>query len=87
MGHYHVVENTPGCMPDNDPACFRSRKAAERYAASLAEELRESGCRVSGSARNGGYYGELACDDLGRVIEVVEIDGPPCQDTAGGGAS
>ncbi len=68
--HYHVVENTPGYMPESDPAVFGSKRAAESYAAELARELREDGYHTSGSAQDGQIYAERDADDLGRVIEV-----------------
>lgn len=85
MGHYHVVENTPGYMPESEPACFKSRRAAEQYAADLARQLRDDGYKVSGNARDG-YWAHRDPDDpydLGRVIEIVEVEGPPCPDAAG----
>lgn len=80
MAHYHVIENTPGYLPDSEPACFRTKASAEAYARELAEELRGEGYHVSGSAKGGGYYAERSRDDLGRVIEIVALDEPPCPD-------
>ena len=71
--HYHVVENTPGYLPESDPYTTTSRRDAERYAAQLAAELREEGYRVRGA--RGDYYAERDADDLGRVVEVM-----PCLD-------
>ena len=71
--HYHVCENTPGYLPDSDPATFTSKRDAMAYARSLASELRDDGYHVRGS--HGNYYGELDANDLGRVIETS-----PCQD-------
>jgi hypothetical protein len=70
--HYHVVENTPGYLPDDmdNPCIFTNRKEAVTYARELADELRELGYRVSG--RDGDYYGELHANDLGRAIETME---------------
>ena len=83
--HYHVVENTPGYLPDSDdPAIFTSRRAAERYASSLAQELRTmyldhgEPYHLSGSARNGIIYGERDEADLGRVIEIIDCVEPDC---------
>jgi hypothetical protein len=64
--HYHVIENTPGYMPDSEPACFSTRGAAVAYARSLARSLREDGYTVSG--RDGEYFGERSATDLGRYI-------------------
>ena len=43
--HYHVIENTPGYLPDTDqpPFAYTSRRAAESYAKDLADEYREHG--------------------------------------------
>lgn len=73
--HYHVTENTPGYLPENvdNPAVFSSKRSAQSYAYSLAQELREEGYRVSGS--EGDYYAELSSSDLGRAIETTACDG------------
>jgi hypothetical protein len=68
--HYHVIENTPGYLPDSDPAIFTHRRDAVAYARDLAASLRDDGYRVRGS--NGDYYGERDADDLGRAIETLE---------------
>ena len=77
---YHVLESTPGYMPEVEPAHFNSKRAAHEYAQGLARELREAGYRVSGA--RGDYYGERPRDsyDLGRVIETVWCEEPECQD-------
>lgn len=69
MAHYHVVENTPGYMPDTEPSTWRTEKEAEAEAASLAKELQEQGYRVRRTQN--GYYAERDDDDLGRVIEIL----------------
>ena len=79
MAHYHVIENTPGYLPDSEPLCFRTAKAAQHYAHTLASSLREEGYQVSGTMQNG-YYAERSAQDLGRVIEIVAMDGEPCPD-------
>lgn len=65
-----VIENTPGHMPDSEPADFRTKRQAMAYAASLANELREQGYQVTGS--HGNYTAEHPdrIHDLGRVIET-----------------
>jgi hypothetical protein len=78
MTHYHVIENTPGYMPDDpDPSVFTSKRDAQAYAQELAESLREDGYHVSGNRRDG-YYGERDANDLGRVIEISDCDEPDC---------
>lgn len=74
MDRWIVVENTPGYLPDSEPAGFPNRKDANRYAAELARTLREDGYVVYGSAQSGYYAAEMPGDayDLGRVIEVHE---------------
>lgn len=74
--HYHVVENTPGYLPDSDPSTHTSRLNAERDAAELARQLREDGYHTRGSARSGQIYAERDARDLGRVIEVI-----PCAES------
>ena len=71
---YVVVENTPGYLPDSDPAEFDTYEDATGYVAFLVEELREAGyvCLPDGA---GGYECEFpdAPYDLGRVIELTEL--------------
>ncbi len=69
---YVVVENTPGYLPDSEPASFVRKQDALDHMRDLAEELREDGYKVRGSMREGGYYGERHSNDLGRVIELSE---------------
>lgn len=69
---YLVIENTPGCLPESEPLHYTSRRDAERDAADRAREYRESGYRVTGNCKDG-YYCERHSNDLGRVIEVVEV--------------
>lgn len=61
-----VIENTPGYMPDSEPAAFTNRKEAASYAYSLAKDLRDQGYKVIGS--DGFYDATLHANDLGRVI-------------------
>lgn len=83
MAHYHVVENTPGYLPDSEPACFRTLRGAQDYARQLAQELRDEDYHVFGNASDVGYYEAVRdADDLGRRIEIVEMDGQPCPDAA-----
>ena len=69
-----VVENTPGYMPESDPAEFASVADARAYARDLAETARDEGYRVTGSASSGRY--DIAdpgtTHDLGRVIEIID---------------
>lgn len=67
---YVVMENTPGYMPDTEPAEFANRREVGQYALSLARELREQGYRVTGNMREG-YYAERDADDLGRIIKIL----------------
>jgi hypothetical protein len=73
MSHWHVIENTPGYLPESEPFVTEDRQEAESYARDLAEELREEYGRrnVRGNARDG-YYASRGANDLGRVIEVTE---------------
>lgn len=74
MRRYVVVENTPGYLPDEEPAEFTNRREAGQYALSLARELKEQGYRVTGNMRDG-YYAERDADDLGRIIEILPYYG------------
>lgn len=75
--HWHVIENTPGYLPDSDPATFASLEDAMNYAADLAEELKEDGYQVDDEG-DGNYYAERDARDLGRVIETMECDESEC---------
>ena len=76
--HYHVIENTPGYLPDSDPYITTRRADAERVASSLARELREDGYKTWGSARSWSIHAERDSSDLGRVIEIVECTDDLC---------
>jgi hypothetical protein len=82
--HFHVIENTPGYMPDSEPAYFRSRVNAGGYALELARELREDGYRVSGN-KSIGYQAHRRNDDndLGRVIEIHDCYEAECYEADG----
>lgn len=71
---YVVVENTPGYLPDEEPAEFTNRREAGQYALSLARELRTQGYQVKGNMRVG-YYAERDADDLGRIIKILPYYG------------
>ena len=71
---YHVVESTPGYLPEDPATCFSSRRGAEGYAAELARELRDEGYHTSGSARRWSIWAERDEGDLGRVIEITDCE-------------
>ena len=77
--HYHVVENTPGYLPESEPSCHSSLREAREAALEMKHQLREEGYHVSGSLRAGYFYAVLNHEDLGRVIEIIEMEGEPCQ--------
>jgi hypothetical protein len=69
---YVVTENTPGCMPESEPAVFPNEKAAKDYAFSLVDELLEQGYYIILTDEgdiSGRVYMESHSKDLGRVIE------------------
>lgn len=70
--HYHVIESTPGYLPDSDPATFTNKRTAIAHAYSLCRELREDGYRMSGSQGNYSGTTDAKMYDLGRVIETFE---------------
>ncbi len=89
MKHYHVVENTPGYLPESEAATFTNRHAAERYASSLADELtqqildirREQGIEHGtftreGSARKGLIW--VTGAGFNRVVEILECEDDSC---------
>lgn len=78
--HYHVVENTPGYLPDSDmPSTYPTKHAAQDAAQELADGYRndfDNEYIVTGNKRDG--YEIDAPEkmyDLGRVIEII-----PCAD-------
>jgi hypothetical protein len=71
--HWHVIENTPGYMPDSDPGTFSARRDAVRDATALARELREDGYHGRTTFDRDGYgYLERDARDLGRVITIEQ---------------
>jgi hypothetical protein len=77
--HYHVIENTPGYLPDDcePPFPYSTKAAAGQAAYESACELREQGYRVWGNQREG-YYGERDSSDLGRNISIVRCCEEEC---------
>jgi hypothetical protein len=78
--HFHVVENSPGYLPESDPLITRSKRAARAYAKTLAEDLREAGYRVTGNQEDG-YSAERSPADH-RVVEIVECHDALCSPEA-----
>ena len=74
---YLVIENTPGYMPDVEPAEFDDYAEAVAYANELADELEEEGYTTDrGWASRDNFYAINATHwdrihDLGRTIEVT----------------
>ncbi len=68
-GKWVVIENTPGYMPDDEPAEFDTKRAAMGHMVELKHELIELGYHVRGTASEG-YYAERDSNDLGRVVEI-----------------
>lgn len=67
--HYHVMSGLSGCMPDTNEV-FTSRKEAEKFAVSWANDCRnDCGLVLTGSARNGYYYGNGVSG-----IDYISID-------------
>jgi hypothetical protein len=81
MRHYHVIENTPGYLPDADPATFGTFAEARLYATILAGELRDDGYVVADEG-GGCYYAERTVNDLGRVIETTACHESECDEEA-----
>ena len=75
--HYVVIENTPGYLPESEPATFRSKAAAQSYMLDLQSELREQGFHRSYGSSKEGYIEmiEKSKHALPRVIEMTEEEG------------
>ena len=78
MEGYVVVENTPGYLPESEPAEFDEYADAVAYANELADELEEQGYTTDRSwASQDNMYAisatrsDTVAPDLGRVIEVI----------------
>lgn len=77
---YTVVENTPGYLPESEPADFKEYSDAVQYANDLADELEDQGYETDRSwASRDNYYAISATNpemihDLGRIIEVIHLD-------------
>lgn len=78
---YAVVENTPGYLPETEPAEFDEYADAVAYANELADELEELGYETDRSwASRNNYYAisaersDTVAPDLGRTIEVVNAE-------------
>lgn len=78
---YLVIENTPGYLPDVEPAEFEDYADAVAYANELADELEEQGYKAdrSWASRDNSYAihaerSDTVAPDLGRNIEVVRDD-------------
>lgn len=77
--HYHIHENTPGCLPEEGREAT-SLKEARAIAAALRAELREQGYRQrAGTGLGRGAVRMYDPASFGgcreRVIEIV-----PCED-------
>ena len=71
--HYHVLCGLRGMYMPNSNAAHATRKAAERDAAWCADDRRNDGETVTGSARSGYYtVGEYEC------IEITTCDTADC---------
>jgi hypothetical protein len=77
---YIVIENTPGYMPESEPAAFGNWRDAVSYAVALGREIRETlpGYRRLSVYRDDGakcYCAEFGDPDdgwcLGRVVEAL----------------
>ena len=80
--HWHVVENTPGYLPDSEPYTTASVGSARAYAQELADGYRQDSdgnYRVVGNHRDGyGISDRDRTHDLGRVIEIIECRESVC---------
>jgi hypothetical protein len=72
---YAVVENTPGYMPDVEPALFSHWRDAVDYATELCDELREAGYAIRQEERTfwKATKSDLYAPDIGRVIQIETV--------------
>lgn len=89
--HYHVVENTPGYLPDSDDqTLFETEQDAIKYADELTDELVEvieellpDDQHASVAGRGTGFVmvGDPSkIHDLGRVISVIACTEQECSE-------
>lgn len=81
--HYHVIENTPGYLPEDDePFITYSVTAARQYAKSRADQYRhdwDGDYTVRGNMRDGYVISDHAkMYDLGRVIKILDCTDDEC---------
>jgi hypothetical protein len=80
LQEWAVIENTPGYLPDTEPALFDEYADAVAYANELADELEEQGYETdrSWASRDNSYAISATTEDkmhdLGRWIEVARTD-------------
>jgi hypothetical protein len=72
-GHFHVLTGLAGAYMPNDNQVYATRTEAEDAAREIAEDFREQGERVEGSAESG-YY---AVGD-NESIEITDCDERDC---------
>jgi hypothetical protein len=70
--HFHVLVGLCGLYMPNENLVYQTRKEAEAGAREIAEQFRDDGERVTGSARAGYLVGNSEC------IEVTGCDDPEC---------
>ena len=71
--HYHVLQGLRGCYMPNTNDVYRTKREAQSGAAWWAENARDEGERVVGSARSGFYEVGDHCS-----IEVTDCDSEMC---------
>ncbi len=74
-----VVENTPGYLPDSEPADFTEYADAVSYANELADQLEEDGYECDRSWASSGNYYAIMCarageHELGRWIGIERAE-------------
>ena len=80
--HWHVVENTPGYLPESEPYVTASVESARACAQDLADGYRQDpdgDYLVVGNRRDGYVISDRErTHDLGRVIEIIECNESVC---------
>lgn len=75
MRHYHVHENTPGCLPESEGLTTVDLGAAREFAYDTAIELQDQGYRAG--APDADFYRCTKGDSV-RVVEVVPCERAEC---------
>ena len=74
MRHYHVGENTVGCLPESDPLVVGTLEQARRAMQELADEYRDDGEYQVEGGTDSGYRVWRAGDRAYQLPTMIWAD-------------